>query len=489
MRPDGTIESSGLLPDRRDRLADFAYGQLAETPWCNRLTPVASVADMALLVRASVFSELGGFDLSFVDVSASVTDFCLRCWDKGYSVLYQPSCKLDLDCQEAIASGSERAMMDPGLAAHMVQRWRSDPRVAWPAQRGRVLLLDDRAATLEAGGDMSKTAAAAQESAVALQSLGYDVHFGDLAGLALEAAETDVLRQSGVQVMRAPFHPSVAAVIKDALPPYDVIQITARGAATMAPETIRTLSPTSRIILVLDESLAGIVADPVAQAGAANRLLAAIDSSDRVLAGGEAFVAYLRDVGRSTKLQEFVLPPGRNHAAREGLWLLLAGSNPEAAADARIWLAKLLPAIVKALPGHLIHAVEGDPGAPPIPGVQLHPPSAVGRALLSRMRLAFAPFRLPAAAREAITACAAAGLPVVATSAALDGTPPSGVLQISASARDLHKLTVLMEDAAAWETLAAPLLAATTSTSGNDASAGILATYRAVLETFGLPSR
>jgi hypothetical protein len=489
MRPDGTIGSSGLLPDRRGRLSDFAYSQAAETPWCNRLTPVAAVADVALLVRGSVFSELDGFDFSFTEVPAAVVDLCLRCWDNGHSVLYQPACRLNFDGHEGLASGSGHAAMDAGVATLLMQRWRSSPRVAWPLHCGQVLLLDDSTGIIEAGPGVTETTPVAQESALALQTLGYDVMFGNLSGLDSDPAESEGLRHSGVQVARAPFHPSVATLIKDALPAYDVIQITARGTVTMAPETIRNLSPTSRIILALDEGVEAIIADPVANAVAAHRLLAAVDSSDCVLARTEASVAYLRDAGKGGKLRRFVPPRCRGHAERRGLWLLLAGSNPEATADAHVWLTKILPAIAKALPDHLIHATEGNIIRTPLPGVHFHPPSAVDSKLLSAMRLAFAPFRVPAVAPEAISACTSAGLPVVATPAALDGIPPPGVLQISTSSRDLRKLTILMEDAVAWEKLAAPLLVAATSTGSNNASLDTLATYRALLESFGLPLR
>ena len=144
-------------------------------------------------------------------------------------------------------------------------------------------------------------------------------------------------------------------------------------------------------------------------------------------------------------------------AARQGLWLLLDGPE-DAVQDAGRWLATLLPALLKVAPDCPIHTVKRAGLRLPA-SVKQHPVSAIadgGR--LGRMRLAFAPFRRPSLDAASVVACVRAGLPVIATPAALRGHPPApGVIEVAANAQAIGRLLGRLEDAAAWEALAAPL--------------------------------
>jgi hypothetical protein len=456
LRADGTIQSSALTRDRSGRLSDFGYAEMPEAPWHNRLAPVAAVPDHAMLIRRSAFEEVEGFDPAYGDLAPAATDLCLRCWAAGHSVLYQPGSALHW--QDGPGSGAVNSgARDTGLDALLAERWQAASRTAWPAATGRALLIDAGAAAV---------GTTLLQSAQALQALAYDVAFGDVTGLGAEddahAPLRAPLRAIGVEVLKAPYHPSVVAAIKAAAPAFDIIQISPAAAAYLSPETIRGFSPNARIVMAMDAA-----AERRLTEGGRDEAAPLANALANALAAADAIIA-------PTGLIHRALPPGAQKSAvavlmpaatpaRTGLWLLLDGPE-DAVQDAGRWLATLLPALAKAVPGCAIHTVQRDGLRLPA-SVQQHAVAAVADGeWLGRMRLAVAPFRRPALDPAALAACAAAGLPVIATTAALGGHPPApGVVEVAANAQAMGRLLRSLEDAAAWEALAAPRRAAATT--------------------------
>jgi hypothetical protein len=433
LRRDGTIQSSALKSDPSGRLTDFGQADRPEAPWHNRLAPVAAVPEHAFLIRQSVFRDLEGFDPAHGDLAAAATDLCLRSWDAGYSVLYQPGGTLHWQEDAGIATVSSGAR-DTGLDTLLAERWAQAPRPAWPAAQGRALLIDTSATV---------AGTALLHSAQALQELGYDVAFGTVMDLGAEDADSAPLRAMGVEVLMAPYTPSVIAAIKAATPPFAIIQISPAAAASLNPETMRALSPASRIIVAMADS----------GDDDATPLLAGLATADAIILPTERSRRGLPKGAQKKPAAVAVLEPGST-AVRKGLWLLLDGPE-DAVQDAGLWLTTLVPALVKAAPGCTIHTMKRS---------DLRLPASVKRRsadgdTLSRMRLALAPFRRPALDPAALEACAEAGLPVIATSAALDGLaePAPGVVEVAANAQAIGRLLRKLEDEAAWAELAAPL--------------------------------
>ena len=451
LRADGTIQSSALTSDQSGRLTDFGYAELPDAPWHNRLAPVAAVPDHAILIRQPVFREVEGFDPAYVDLTAAATDLCVRCWDAGYSVLYQPGSALHW--QDGPGSGAVRTgTRDTGLDALLAERWQKASRPAWPAAKGRALIIDTRA---EVAG------ATLLQSAQALQALGYDVAFGNVAELGAEDEGYGSLRAMGVEVLKAPWYPSVVAAIKTASPVYDIIQISPTAASTLSPETIRGLSPVSRVIVAMDDAAERLLAGPGQDD--ATPLLNALMGADAIIAPTNLTQqALTRGTQKKAGAAVAVLTPAAT-PARDGVWLLLDGPE-DAVRDAGRWLATLVPALVKTVPGCTIHTVKRAGLRLPA-SVKQHAASTVADGgWLGRMRLALAPLRLPSLDPASVAICVEAGLPVIATPAALDGHPPApGVVEVAAEAQAIGDLLRKLEDAAEWEALAAPLLPVVTS--------------------------
>jgi O-antigen biosynthesis protein len=484
VRLDDTIEVSGLLPDQAGRLADFAYAEHARTPRCDRLTPVAAVIDVAMAVRGEVFAELGGFDTGFTRLRGASIDLCIRCWDNGHSVFYQPSCPLGWSDEVRLAATAHN-VLDPDTAQLLAHRWRTSPRHAWPSTVGRALLLDGPQEQQDpAAPDLLQTACA-------LQRLGYGLTFGVPGVLNGEEPRGFALRNIGVEVLRAPFHSSVAAAIQNSADTYDLIYVTGRASMGLSPEALRSLTPGSKIVLALDaetEAAAALESESPVSKARTKKILADIDASDYVLAQTSTHMASLRELSKG-KVRQLGRRIRLGYAERSGIWL--AASRNTAS---RQWFGKsILPHIRKYLPEVHIHAIrDHDVNVDATPDVIWHDASdAIG--LLQTMRLAVAPVRQEGAELVDIMGCITRGLPVVATTVAFPAErPPPGLLLVRANGHEIAQQVVsIYGNETAWRLIADGI--DTEDTEVFETSQGSLyqhsmENYREVVRQLGLPS-
>ncbi len=85
--PDGTVQHAGIMIGQ-DRWPHHLYAGLpAEHAAVNRSRQVVAATAAALLVRQSIFAELGGFDTAYLNGYEDV-DLCLRLGELGHRVEY-----------------------------------------------------------------------------------------------------------------------------------------------------------------------------------------------------------------------------------------------------------------------------------------------------------------------------------------------------------------------------------------------------------------
>jgi GT2 family glycosyltransferase len=72
-----------------------------------------------MLVRRSVFLELGGFDEVGLAVAYNDVDFCLRLRERGYSIIYTPHARVRH--HESASRGYNRG--NPNESRLMRERW------------------------------------------------------------------------------------------------------------------------------------------------------------------------------------------------------------------------------------------------------------------------------------------------------------------------------------------------------------------------------
>jgi hypothetical protein len=470
VRPEGTIEASGLLPDGADQLADFARGEHEWTPSCDMRRPVAAVADLAMLVRGDAFARQLGFDTALVDPAAAAIELCLRLWGAGAQVCYQPVGEV-----RWLGAGltGARTDADPEQMPWLAHRWFSAVPDAWPREPDRLLLLDEADGE---SGDRHPDAIDMPTLAAALIGLGLQVDFAVPDRLDRPEERAKVLRSLGVRVFRAPFQPSVAAAIGRESQPYAAIMLTSGATSALSLDLVRTLSPASRIVLLMQPDAAAALAGSVDAPGRES-LVAAINTCDLVLTAQTDSYTAIGVVSPAANCA--LLDPDRPHRVRRSGLLILAGPSARGALGDR----RILAAIAKALPGVPIYRQDRS-GAAPLPGVT--DSDGEPGVLFARLRLALALFpRLGDA--PAVTDCLAAGLPVVAIDAATGSAPvPAGVAIAPAEARGFAQVVAaLYRDEGAWTALA-NATRRTASKAGRFAPRELATALRPGFETLGV---
>ncbi len=87
--PDGRVQHAGIAFDRRGVGYHIFNGLPKDDPAVSKRRPFQAVTAACMLVRRSLFEELGGFDEGYRNGFEDV-DFCLRARQTGHRVLYAP---------------------------------------------------------------------------------------------------------------------------------------------------------------------------------------------------------------------------------------------------------------------------------------------------------------------------------------------------------------------------------------------------------------
>ena len=121
---DGKITHAGLILGLRGAASSPFVGEPVDAPGYMQRLQVdqnpSALGDACLLVRKSVFVELGGLDAGALDGQAAVIDFCLRLADGGHLLVWTPSATL--------LHASEPSGMTVEMEDALYQRWL--PRLA-----------------------------------------------------------------------------------------------------------------------------------------------------------------------------------------------------------------------------------------------------------------------------------------------------------------------------------------------------------------------
>ena len=100
--PNETIQHAGVVISRKYGTPyHFLLGAPSDLPTVNERKEYQAVTAACMLVRKEAFSEVGGFDESYVNGFEDV-DFCLKITGAGKTIIYQPkSCLYHLESQTA----------------------------------------------------------------------------------------------------------------------------------------------------------------------------------------------------------------------------------------------------------------------------------------------------------------------------------------------------------------------------------------------------
>jgi O-antigen biosynthesis protein len=106
--PNGRLQEAGSIVWRDGSCLGYGRGTNPLSPECMFRRDVDYCSGAFLLTRRETFIDLGGFDEAFQPFYYEETDFCLRLWERGLRVVYEPDAAL-LHYEFASSSSSKEA--------------------------------------------------------------------------------------------------------------------------------------------------------------------------------------------------------------------------------------------------------------------------------------------------------------------------------------------------------------------------------------------
>ena len=482
--PDGRLQEAGGIVFSDGSGWNYGRFEDPEHPRFNFVREVDYCSGAAFAIPRALFETLGGFDTLYTPAYYEDTDLAMRVRRHGLKVRYQPASVVVH--YEGISSGTD---LSQGVKKHQrtnqvkfLERWRavlaqdhappgsSPDRASDRGRRRQVLVLDACTPTPDRDSGSVRMMGLLkllreQGCAVvffpenrahdgdytrALQQQGIEAwwhpHLGDVPGwLAANGSRFDLVIASRHYVLE-PVLPLLRSYARRAHLVFDTVDLhhlRELREAEMAsdPAKLRTAARTRRIEL----GLIGAVDTTWVVSGAEKTLLAQ-----------ELPTAAVEIVSNIHEVQGHGLPFGERRD------LLFVGSYRHPPnVDAALWLAdEIFPRIRERLPDLRLHLVGGDAPDAVValgerPGIVFHGYVPDLDPLLEGCRISLAPLRYGAGVKGKVNQALSHGLPVVATTCAVEGMfLANGVDVLVADDADAFAAAVarLHEDAALWET-------------------------------------
>lgn len=451
--PDGRLQEAGGLVYRSGRAANYGRFGDPTDPRFNYVREADYCSGAALAIPTALFRQLGGFDRHYQPAYYEDTDLGMRVREAGWKVRYQPA-SVVVHLEGASAGTDPRKGMkawQPVNEARFRERWASrlpaqpadpdlrdvDGRAADRAARGqrpRVLVLDAYTPTPDRDSGSLRMA----ELLSLLVEEGCAVSFLSQ-GLTHEGPYTQALQQLGVECWWQPWVGALPRWLRRHGPQFDAIIASRHYVLAPLLPMLRELAPQARIVFDTvdlhflreqrEAEHAGAAADARARDTRRSELalVGAVDETwvvspvERDLLAELAPGAAVAVVSNIHRVQGDT--PG--FADRADI-VFVGGFRHPPNVDAALWLGReILLHLRERLPGARVHVVGADapPAVQALAGADLlvhgHVPAL--EALLDGCRIAVAPLRYGAGIKGKVNQALARGLPVVATTCAVEG--------------------------------------------------------------------
>ena len=248
-------EAGGIVWSNGD---PWNYGRQgnAQEPRFNYTRQVDYLSGACVMLRRTLWAELGGFDERFVPAYFEDADLAFRVRERGLKTVYTPFSQVihfeGISSGTSVTSGAKRyqEINRPKFKARWSRAFKNNGAIGRDMDlhkdrniRFRALVIDFTTPQPE---NDAGSYAAVQEIRL-LQSLGFKVTFVP-DNLAYLASPTEALQRMGVECVYAPFILSIQEILETRGSEFDLVYLTRYSIAERHIDAIRRFSPQAKVV-------------------------------------------------------------------------------------------------------------------------------------------------------------------------------------------------------------------------------------------------